>query len=244
MNIKTIAAGFMGLLASVATFGHSYLPPTAGQSVTIIPDIGVSRAAYRTLSTSGQVDIYEFAAKKDQEIYIQMTVPVLDRQKGFSPSFVLIYTGGEDVGFESPLVEKGILVDPRHEVVDQVVEHDDAAEPNLLGVAYDSSRDLVFDEPVTGTKYWTRQTLTVKAPADGTYRLGVYARDGQTGKYVLAPGQREQFGLGDILTLPSVRISVRQFCEQPVWGDYVVWGLLGAAALAAAGYGIYALILL
>ena len=135
-------------------------------------------------------------------------------------------------------------MDPPHVVVDNVLPHNDEQEPALIGVAYDSSSDQVFDEPFTGTRYWIRQTLTVKAPIDGTYRIGVYSPDGTKGKYVLAPGKREQFGFGDILNFPGVRMTVRQFCEQPVWPDILVLGLLGAAALGGIGIGIYALAVL
>jgi hypothetical protein len=168
-----------------------------------------------------------------------MTVPLLDRQRNFSPELALISTGESAAAFGDPAVEKGSLVDPPHDVVDRIHSHQgtDDEEPSALAVAYDGGEPLAFNEPFTGTRYWIRQTLTVTAPADGTYRIGVYTRDGSTGKYVLAPGKREQFGARDILSLPSVRLSVRSFCEAPVWPDYLVMAALGAIILGAIGAG-------
>lgn len=234
----------IGLCATPLAYAHNYLPAGAGQSVTTIPDISVSRAAYRVLSEPGQVDVYKFTASRGQELYIQMTVPLLDRQKGFAPTFALVYAGSQPALFDNPEIEKGTVVDPPHQVVDRILPHEGETEPTLLGVGYDGSAGQPFDEPFTGTRYWIRQTLTVKAPADGAYRLGVYSPDGVTGKYVLAPGKREQFGIGDLFTFAGVRITVRQFCEQPVWPDVLVLGLLGAAALGGVGFGIYALAIL
>jgi hypothetical protein len=148
-----------------------------------IPDIGVSRAAYRTLSAPGQVDVYEFSAKKGQEIYIQMTVPLLDRERDFAPEFSLVFMGDPGTAFGDAEVIKGARGDT--------------------------------------------------PPADGTYRIGVYTRDGSMGKYVLAPGKREQFGLGDIFSLPSIIIDVRTFCEVPVWPDYLLFTTLGIFSLVA-----------
>jgi hypothetical protein len=231
----------LGIAVASTSFAHNYLPAEPGASVTVIPDIGVSRAAYRTLSVPGQVDIYEFSAKKGQEIYIQMTVPLLDREHGFAPEFSLVFLGDADAAFGDAVVTKGTLGDTPPDVLDRIHPHEggDGTEPLSLAVGYDGSAQLVFDEPFTGTQYWIRQTLTIAAPADGTYRIGVYTRDGSTGKYVLAPGQKEQFGLGDIFSLPSVIIDVRTFCEVPVWPDYLLFTTLGILAIGGIGVGIF-----
>ena len=231
----TTFAILLGLGAGLHAFAHNYLPAVQGQAVTIIPDISVSRAAYRELRGAGAVDIYEFSAKQGQEIFIEMTVPVLDRQKGFAPSFMLVSMGEGAINFTPPEILNGVAVDPPHEVVDQVHPHEgaDSDEPQMIGVSYDGKPDTVFDEPVTGTRYWVRQSLTVRAPADGTYRIGVYAPNGESGKYVLAPGKAERFSLADIFSLPAVRHAVRQFCELPVWGDVLVDVLIFAGVSAA-----------
>jgi hypothetical protein len=198
------------LIKVTSVFAHNYLPADPGSTFTKIPDISVSRAAYRELGRIGQVDVYEFDAKKGQEIYIQMTIPQIEALKEFAPRFDAVFPQGSDSKVPPP-----------------------------LGVAYDGSDPLPFDEPFTGTKYWIRQTLTVAAPVDGTYRIGVYAEDQQIGKYVLAPGRKEQFGIGDVFALPAVRWNVRVFCREPVWPDALFWSVLGAAAVAGIGVGIY-----
>jgi hypothetical protein len=230
----------LGTFLAQSAHAHNYLAAPQGSSVTTIPDISVSRASYRTLSRPGQVDIYEFTARKGQELYIQMTVPLLDRQHDFAPELALVFTSDEGSPFGEPAVAKGSLLEPPHDIVDQIHPHQggDEAEPAAIAVGYDGSEPLVFNEPFTGTRYWIRQTLTVTAPADGTYRIGVYSRDGSTGKYVLAPGKREQFGAGDILSLPLVRFTVRSFCEEPLWPDYLAVAALGAIILGGIGAGI------
>ncbi len=235
------------VVAVVATpfiSAHNYLPQTPGQTVTQIPNIDISRAAYRELAGGG-VDVYEFSARKGQQIYVQMTVPFLDREKDFAPDFALVYMGEELAQFADPALEKGSVVDPAHEVVDAIsppAGKGDHAEPPALAVRYDRGGPVVFNEPFTGTRYWIRQTVTVNAPAQGVYRLAVYSQTGAPGKYVLATGKKESFGAADIIRIPGVRIAVRRFCEVPVWPDYAVWGTLGAAALAGIGFGIYTLL--
>jgi hypothetical protein len=229
--------------AATSLFGHNYLPAPTDKAVTSIPDIRVSRAAYREISRKGQVDIYEFSASKGQQIYIQMTVPLLQRLRTFAPEFVLLYAGEGDAAFVSPLVDKGAIADPSHDIVDEVHGSTDSEhpEPSRIAVAYDGSDPVPFDEPFTGTRYWIRQTLTVSAPADGVYRIGVWSPDGSLGKYVLAPGKAEKFGAADMLGLPKVRWQVRVFNEQPVWPDALFWSLVAGAALTAVGFAIFAL---
>jgi len=242
LRSRWILAAILLMGASAAASAHSYLAVPAAGAVTVIPDIGASRAAYRELTSPDQVDIYEFTARAGQEIYIQMTVPFLDRESGFAPDFVLLSADANAAPFDPPILARASLVDPPHDVVDRVHEHGVGGEPPSVGAAYGGGEPLVFDEPFTGTRYWIRQTITVPAPADGTYRIGVYSANGSLGKYVLAPGKAEKFTVGDILGLPGVRMKVREFCEQPVWPDIVFWSVLGLAALAGAGFGIYALL--
>ena len=235
--------GLFALLGiGAVAYGHNFLPPTPGQTITNIQDISVSRAAYREISTSDQVDVYEFTAKKGQQIYIQITIPLLDRLSGFLPEFALVYTGVEQANFNSPQLDMGKVVDPPHDVVDRIYPHavTDETEPPLIGVAYDGSPTVVFDEPFTGTKYWTRQTLTISAPADGTYRIGVYSPGGSKGKYVLAPGTAEAFGIGDIFGIIGVRYQVRIFCEQPIWPDILVESLIVAGLITGGVFLIMA----
>ena len=247
MDITKRKVGLLAVnlaLSWVSVYAHNFLAAPGNGLVTTIPDIGVSRAAYRSLSTPGQVDIYEFTALKGQEIYVQMTVPLLDRESGFAPEFAVVSMGTADAAFAPQDLQKGTVLDAPHDVVDQIHPHQgaDETEPPSIAVAYDGSAPQVFDEPFTGTRYWIRQTVTLTAPADGTYRIGVYTRDGSTGKYVLAPGRREQFGFGDILSLPSVRIQVRDFCEVPTWPDYLVLTTLAVAVAAGIGFGVFALV--
>jgi hypothetical protein len=230
---------------SQGAFAHNYLPASAGGGTTVIPDISVSRAAYRELSAPDQVDVYQFTAHKGEELYIQMTVPLLDRLQDFAPVFVLTYMGEGQPEFAGAEAERGIVIDPPHDVVDQLHPHTggEKAEASMVALQYDAQAPLAFNEPFTGTRYWIRQTLSVTAPADGMYRIGVYSPDGSSGKYVLAPGKRESFGVVDLFTFAAVRITVRSFCEQPIWPDVAVWSVLDVAIVAGICLGVAALII-
>ena len=247
IRVLPLFASLLGVLLAQPAFAHNYLPAATGGALTPIPNIDVSRAAYRELTSKGQVDVYEFSASKGQEIYVQMTVPLLEQERTFAPSILLLSTARGGADFETPALDKGVAFDPAHDVVDAVLQHGEGGEdvePPLLAVRWDAGAPVAFNEPLTGTRYWIRQTLTVKAPADGTYRIGIFSNDGTTGKYVLATGKQEQFSAADIASFPGVRLAVRRFCEVPIWPDILAWSVLGAAALGAAGLGIYALFML
>src|SRR5512144_358552 len=140
-RVLAMIAVVLGVIASQPAFSHNYLQAARDGGVTVIPNIDVSRAAYRELTSASQLDVYEFTATRGQELYIQVTIPLLDREKAFSPGLVLLNASEADAAFDSPNIDNGILVDPPHEIVDRVLPHDGNgtdAEPALLGVTWDA----------------------------------------------------------------------------------------------------------
>lgn len=232
-----VLAVFCTFVVAGFAFPHNYLPEPEQGEVTTIPDISVSRAAYRSLDAPGQMDMYRFTAEKGQEIYLSMTVPWLEELRSFAPAVALI---ARDTSMDPSAVKSALRCSllPLDEITPRLSS---SLPPGRSLVFVPQGPREAFHEPFTGTRYWKLQEATVIAPEAGEYLLAVFSPGGETGKYVLAPGRREQFSLGDILALPAVRIKVRRFMEEPVWGDYLFWSVLGVAAAAGLTYGIIAL---
>lgn len=243
------------LLAPLVTlFSHNYLPaPEDAQTDTIIEDILVSRAAYRELTEPNQIDVYRFTAQKGDEIYVSMLVPAIDTFMQFRPVFAfttevaeLMPRGGEQerTGGTNSIeqlpraglirLKRGLIISPA-DIPSKIADTLQAL--SILTIGSDGTEDRFF-EPFTGTTYIERQEVVFHAPAEGIYRILVFSAEGETGKYILAPGRKEKFSLGDILELPATRIKVRRFMEESVVGDYIVWSVIGAGVLGALSYGI------
>lgn len=206
-------AGFLGILVGLplAAFAHSYLPlPETPGATTTIPDMAVSRAAYRELTRDYPVDRFEFKAEEGETIFIQMTIPKIARLTDFSPSIAIVSgaTNWNEVR-PSTLVRGTIaLGDPTVKLLLGLT-----AGQYSLTVDYDGGPPREFHEPFTDTDYWIKQTIRFTAPVDGSYRIEIFHRDGKTGKYVLATGEKERFTLREIFEMPKVRKTVRRFSE-------------------------------
>ena len=216
---KPVFLAFMLLLTLLTTFSvsaHKYLETESSRTredPVLVSDHQVSWAAYEELEREGQVDYYEFEAEKGEEVYASLLVPRIDRFSDFKPDLALIGPGLPD-----KLDERGVPLD---------VREDEGA----FVKRYEREENEVFFEPFTQTSYWERQVIRRKAPRDGTYFVAVWSSSNQTGKYVLAIGEREAFGPGDILELPSVWWKVRIFAEREI-STYLIAGavLSGLAA--------------
>lgn len=94
-----------------------------------------------------------------------------------------------------------------------------------------------FYEPFTQTQYLRRQRLEAVAPTDGEYLFSVNSPSGRTGKYVLTVGERDQFGLNDVLTLPYVWWKVRMFAEKGA-----STAIIAFVALLLVSYGVFRIV--
>jgi hypothetical protein len=235
-STELIVLALVFLFAPASLWSHNYLPEPPGGGPTTIPDIAVSRAAYRQLQEHGQVHEYLFTAEAGQEIFVQLNVPALPRYKAFAPAMALICEDGSFLA-ASPRLANGV----RAIGVPEHISGGPASwrPEQRLAVVF-RGKEETFHEPFTGTLYLVRQELSVLAPAGGAYRLYVYDPAGGVGKYVLAPGRLERFSFLDVLGLPATRIRVRRFMERPVWGDYVFWSILGAAAVGGIVWAVAA----
>ena len=93
-----------------------------------------------------------------------------------------------------------------------------------------------FFEPFTQTSYMVRQELVIdKLPSTGTFEIVVFdktLRQDESGKYVLAVGEREDFSAVDYFTtLPAAWFETKVFFEDYASIVMAVAAIFGAIAL-------------
>lgn len=149
-------------------------PSTPSQAV-VLDDPTLSRALGATIGRPGEVDWYRMDLQAGDPIVLGMTAP--DAAGALATSFVLVGPGLPDAA----------------SVSDWAVSL--ATEAGATGaVAFSPAADPPR-EIHGGLGFLQYGTLRLEAPADGTYHVAVFAVDPQgTGKYVFAPGVREEFG--------------------------------------------------
>ena len=194
--------------------GHKYLETGEGEgreNPFPVPDHRISWAAYKKLTTGGQVDYYRFTARKGEEIYASILVPKIARLAEFQPVIGLIGPElSQTQGSESRVRSEKLPL--------ELKEGED-----VLIREYEGGKAKSFFEPFTRTSYWKYQVIRKVTPENGTYYLAVWNAEGKTGKYVLAIGEKESFGPADLLQFPSVWWKVRIFAERQI-STYLIAG--------------------
>ncbi len=216
-----IFAGLLTFVTATAALAHRpiFVEPrsnTTRANAVKIGDPEISWAVYAQLADAGELNYYRFEGKRGLRVRIEMSVPRIESARAF--------------GFDVALIGKGL--DAAR--VPFALEAGEGAQ-----VAADSGQEdaRVFDEPFTQTSYWKRQTLRAELPADGTYWIAVYDPRGRAGKYVLAIGEREEWGADDLVSMPSIVARVREFFGQAQAASPIPIGLgilFGALALFGA----------
>ncbi|MCA1554209.1 MAG: hypothetical protein LC737_07515, partial [Chloroflexi bacterium] len=182
-----VLAGTMIAMSASAAFAHLpiFVQPLSNNTraaAVRIANPDVSWAVYAQLTHSGEVNFYTFEGKQGQRIAISMLVPHIATLREFGVSVALVGRGFGNVDALPFALSSG-----EGALVAADGAHNDA--------------DIV-DESFTGTTYWNRQTLNAILSQDGTYTVAVFNTRGEVGKYVLAIGEREQFGWRDLLDFP------------------------------------------
>ena len=142
-----------------------------------VKDPTVSTALYATLDSRRDVDYVAFTGQAGQRVLVGLTIPQIEGQEHFSPTFALIGPGL-----------------PAVELPDRIY-----APPDTGGVvlAPPPGPARPFFEPFSRTSYWERQEDRFTLPADGNYVVAVWHPDGAVGRYTLVVGDREIPG-GDV----------------------------------------------
>jgi hypothetical protein len=180
---RSAGAALVLLLAAAPVAAHAPLvaldahdtPSTA----LLLEDPTLSRAVGATISAPGEVDWYRMDLRAGDPLVVGMTMP--DAVGGIPATFILA-----GPGLPAP--------DPAN--VDAVAI---AAVAGTEGaIAFQPVADPPLEDHA-GMGFVNYGMIVMEAPADGTYYVAAFAIDpAATGKYVLAPGVREEFGIDAI----------------------------------------------
>ncbi len=158
----------------------------------VFEDIQLSRVVYHEVTDDAQQLWLTFDIDEPQSLFITLGLPLIDRLESFRPAFAILGPGlpDIDVPIETPEGVGGLL---------------------FLTEGVDDPE--IFNEPFSGTSSWILREEDIDLPEPGTYFIVAFVPSGETGKLWVAPGDREDFTLGDIVELSGVLDEVRAFHE-------------------------------
>jgi hypothetical protein len=181
-NYLAVAALAMLMLPASAT---AHAPSVTDQTASspdepiVLEDPTLSRAIGAVLSEPGEIDWYRMDLEAGDPLVVGMTAP--DATGAVAATFVLLGPGLPDVTQGDAAVQE----------LSQRVSATGA-------VAFRPAIDPPL-EVHAGLGFINYGTLRMEAPENGTYWVAVSAADAsETGKYVFAPGVREEFGIDAI----------------------------------------------
>jgi len=187
---------FVTIILAYPAWAHKPIivgsPVTGPDNPIQLESTDVSQVAYHEKTDAAPEIWLRFDANAGDTLFIQLGVPKIDRLQNLRPSMALVGPSLPQAklpfGIPSGL---GALTFP----TDSVLEPE------------------TFEEPFTGTTSWQYPGHTVTLPEAGTYYLVGYLPNDDTGKFWMVLGEREEFGLEDILSLPAIVVDVRKFHE-------------------------------
>lgn len=197
--------------------------PTDAETAHFIKDISVSRVAYHHAKPGQELLWLTFEGKAGQTLDFQMGLPKLDRYAGLRPATALLGPGLPDAPELPFAVPVGM---------------------GALLFTTDAQTPTVFNEEFTGTVDWQFAGEQVRLPQDGKYFLVSYIPSGEEGKFWIAPGVTEAFGLWDLIRMPVIIVQTRLFHEVFPWSGILGWAYLGLFLAAVAGVTITGVVLL
>jgi hypothetical protein len=203
----------MSLFASVQIYGHRPIeadqaPDRPGRALFIEhPDY--SQVYYGALEAERPQVWFRFEGRENQELYISLGVPVIERLEGYRPRVALIGPGIGD-----PASGAGGLP---FELPDRLPGEEAGSPPASRGVEVYTGRGAprYFHEHFTGTDSWIHIEVTRRLPRSGTYYLVAYTpANPQPGdKLWLSVGTKERFKLADLFTFSRWKRQIRAFHE-------------------------------
>ena len=153
----------------------SVLAASTPQAAIVLQDPTLSRAIGATIAEPGEVDWYRLDLEAGDPLVAGMTAP--DAVGGLPTTFTLVGPGLPAAAEAGPAASA--LAEAAG--VDGAVVFVPAADPPR--------------EVHAGLGFINYGTIRTEAPQSGSYYVAVYALDPEaTGKYVFAPGVREEFG--------------------------------------------------
>ena len=188
--------------------------PTDAATAHKVADISVSRVAYHHAKPGQPFLWLTFDGKAGQKLELQMGVPWIDRYANVRPATAVLGPG---------LPPAPELPFPVPEGMGAVVLTTDSQEPT------------VFNEDFTGTVDWQFREESVALPQNGKYFMVSYLPSVDEGKFWVALGKTEVFGLWDLIRMPVVIVEARNFHEIFPWGGILGWAYLGIIVLLLGG---------
>ncbi|HPO12410.1 MAG TPA: hypothetical protein PLI09_03120 [Candidatus Hydrogenedentes bacterium] len=216
-GVSFLAVALIGLTWGTA-WAHNPIVidggPTDVKTAHKIEDISVSRVAYHHALPSQPYLWLTFDGKAGQTLEFQMGVPKIDRYVDVRPATALLGPG----------------LPPAPELPFSVPEGMGA----VLFITSDQE-PMVFDEKFTGTVDWQFREERYTLPQDGPYYMVTYLPSEEEGKFWIALGKVEKFGLWDLIRMPVIIIQARLFHEIFPWGGILGWAYLAIILLLFGG---------
>ena len=148
---------------------------TSAADAIVLEDPTLSRAIGATIASPGEVDWYRLDLAAGDPLVVGLTAP--DAVGAIATTLTLVGPGLPPAAGSGP----GAQAVAELAQVDGAIVFEPAAEPPL--------------EIHGGLGFTNYGSIRIEAPADGSYYVAVQAVDPDaTGKYVFAPGLREEFG--------------------------------------------------
>jgi len=179
IHIRVLLATLGALLLPAVAVAHSPsvdrdAPATPAQAV-VLEDPTLSRAIGATIAAPGEVDWYRMDLKAGDPLVVGMTAP--DATGQVAATFVLVGPGLPDAAAAGDWAASL------------------AAEAGVTGAIVFTPDPTPEIQNHAGLGFVQYGQVSLTTPVDGSYWVAVYAVDPMaTGKYVLAPGVREEFG--------------------------------------------------
>jgi len=199
MNSNSLKVFIVAIL-SLSSFSYAHKPiftdhkGISSETAVKINKPEVSQVIYRELTDDIQQLWLAIDAKKDFELFVQIGIPVIDRQNYFRPAFVVL-------GPDLPKVSVPFSI------------------PEEVGgkIFYTGSvRPKFFHEHFTKTDSWILRGETIKLPASGRYYVVAYSPCKLKGKYWLSVGSKENFTIFDWLSFGGWKKKIRKFHETDI----------------------------
>ncbi|MBX7259051.1 MAG: hypothetical protein K1Y02_21995 [Candidatus Hydrogenedentes bacterium] len=160
-------------------------------SALVVTEPDVSQLILHEVDQENQEVWLTFQGQAGDLIYLQLGVPVIEALTEYHPAVALVGPG-------LPAAELSFAI------------------PGGAGAVTFEAADFqpkFFSEPFTGTESWIYVEETVELPVDGEYFIVGYHPVSAAGKLWVAFGEKEVFGLPDILAYPDTLRTVRAFHE-------------------------------
>jgi len=192
MHIRSPAIILLVALLMVIPSG-AHAPRISTGDVVVVPDAEKSFAWYGLLGEPGATDLYLISTEAGTELRISTSSP----DPGTAPPFALIGPG--ITTRDLPPADTGIP----------------EGEGSIVVPLLDTRQRPAY-EPFTPMALYEGASLSLPAPASGTYTIAV---TGAEGRYLLATGFSEEFSPAEWVLIPVSILSVRLWQGQNLFAN-------------------------